>query len=260
MEESSEKEIVELALQAGHLLLENGAEISRVEDTMERICSHYGVQSANEFVIGNGIFMTAGSGNGNVFAKVEYIPVSRTHLDKVAAVNQLSREIAEGKYTVPQAMEELTKIRNMSGKRKIVRYFASAVGSAAFCYLFGGSIRDSLIAFMAGFLLYIFILNVSDAHLSKIVGNIAGSALVTIISGVMYLIGIGEHLNFIIIGSIMPLVPGVAFTNAIRDVAGGDYISGYVRMLDALIMFFCIAIGVGFGIFLMSRLAGGALL
>ena len=58
----------------------------------------------------------------------------------------------------------------------------------------------------------------------------------------------------------MPLIPGVAFTNAIRDVAGGDYISGSVRMLDALIIFFCIAIGVGFGIFLMSYLAGGALL
>lgn len=260
MEESSDKEIVELALQAGHLLLENGAEISRVEETMERICEYYGVQSANDFVIGNGIFMTAGSGNGNVFAKVEYIPVSRTHLDKVAAVNQLSREIAEGKYTVSQAMEELANIKNMPAKRKIIQFFASAIGSAAFCYLFGGSLRDSMVAFAAGFILYIFILNVSDPHLSKIVGNITGSTLVTIISGIMYLIGIGEHLNYMIIGSIMPLIPGVAFTNAIRDVAGGDYISGSVRMLDALIMFFCIAIGVGFGIFLMSYLAGGALL
>lgn len=38
MEESREKEVMEAALQAGHLLLENGAEISRVEETMERIC------------------------------------------------------------------------------------------------------------------------------------------------------------------------------------------------------------------------------
>ncbi len=45
----------------------------------------------------------------------------------------------------------------------------------------------------------------------------------------------------------MPLVPGVPFTNAIRDIADGDYISGSVRMLDALLIFFCIAIGVGGG-------------
>ena len=63
-----------------------------------------------------------------------------------------------------------------------------------------------------------------------------------------------------IIGSIMPLVPGVPFTNAIRDIADGDYISGAVRMLDALLVFLCIAIGVGMGIAVMSRLTGGGIL
>ena len=56
MEESREKEVMEAALQAGHLLLENGAEISRVEETMERICRYYGVHSGNAFVLTNGIF------------------------------------------------------------------------------------------------------------------------------------------------------------------------------------------------------------
>ena len=63
-----------------------------------------------------------------------------------------------------------------------------------------------------------------------------------------------------IIGSIMPLIPGVAFTNAIRDIADGDYISGSRGMLDALLVFFCIAIGVGMAASLVSQLTGGALL
>ena len=103
MEESREKEVMEAALQAGHLLLENGAEISRVEETMERICRYYGVHSGNAFVLTNGIFVTVGNRNEPVFAKVEHIPVSGTHLDRVAAVNQLSREIEEGRYTIGQA-------------------------------------------------------------------------------------------------------------------------------------------------------------
>lgn len=112
---------------------------------------------------------------------------------------------------------------------------------------------------MAGFVLYIYVLG-AGAHLSKIVTNILGGALVTVICGGFYLCGLGQHLNFMIVGSIMPLVPGVAFTNAIRDVADADYISGMVRMLDALLVFFCVAAGVGFGISIMSRLTGGALL
>ena len=104
MKEQNDKEVVELALLAGHILLENGAEIFRVEETMERICAHFGVESASEFVLSNGIFVTVGNERENVFAKVQHIPVSGTHLDKVAAVNQLSREISRDVYTVPEAM------------------------------------------------------------------------------------------------------------------------------------------------------------
>ncbi|MDO5423392.1 MAG: threonine/serine exporter family protein [Eubacteriales bacterium] len=251
---------MELALQAGHILLENGAEIFRVEETMERICRHYGVESGNEFVLSNGIFVTAGNEKEKVFAKVQHIPVSGTHLDKVTAVNQLSREIAEGKYTVSEAMEELERIKRMPGKRKVTQILASGVGSAAFCFLFGGNLRDSLVAFAAGLFLYVYVLQVSGPYLSKIVGNVGGGALVTVICSVMYLTGVGEHLNYMIIGSIMPLIPGVAFTNAIRDVADEDYISGAVRMLDALLVFLSIAIGVGLGISVIGRLTGGALL
>ena len=67
---------MEAAIQAGHLLLENGAEISRVEETMERIFRYYGVESGSTFVLSNGIFATAGSSKESFFAKVEHIPVS----------------------------------------------------------------------------------------------------------------------------------------------------------------------------------------
>ena len=48
-EEQKEK-IMEIAMRAGHILLENGAEISRVEETIDRICRHYGIESANSFI------------------------------------------------------------------------------------------------------------------------------------------------------------------------------------------------------------------
>lgn len=259
MEESREKVVMEAALQAGHLLLENGAEISRVEETMERICRYYGVKSGSTFVLSNGIFATAGSIKEPFFAKVEHIPVSGTHLNRVAAVNQLSREIEEGRYSPEEVSKRLETIRQMPGKTKTMQVLASGCGSAAFCYLFGGKAGDSAAAFVAGVLLYIYILYVSSPHFSKIIGNITGGALVTVLCSLMYLLGIGEHLNYMVIGSIMPLIPGVPFTNAIRDIADGDYISGSVRMMDALLIFFCIAIGVGVGFSVIGWGTGGLL-
>lgn len=255
-----QREVLEAAMQAGHILLENGAEIFRVEETMERMCRYFGIGSGNFFVLSNGIFMTSGSAREQIYARVQHIPVSGTHLNRVAAVNQLSREIEEGRYTVLEVRKRLDEIRVMPGKTRAMQVLASGVGSACFCYLFGGNLADSLIAFGAGFLLYLYVLFISGPHLSKIVGNIGGGALVTFLCLVMFLLGAGEHLNFMIIGSIMPLIPGVAFTNAIRDIADGDYISGSVRMLDALLVFFCIAMGVGLVFTLFHQATGGVLL
>lgn len=260
MGRQSDEEVLDLALMAGHILLENGAEIYRVEETIDRICGYYGVNSENAFVLSNGIFLTAGSARESFFAKVQHIPVSGTHLNKVAAVNQLSREIVEGRHTIQDAYRILEEIRTMPGKKRWMQTLASGVGSAAFCIFFGGTFGDSLAAFAAGICLYLYVLWLSVPHLSKIVGNIGGGALVTVVCCLLYLMGVGENLNFMMIGTIMPLVPGVAFTNSIRDVADGDYISGSVRMLDALLVFFCIAIGVGIGFSLISLVPGSGTL
>ena len=179
------QEIMEIAMRAGHILLENGAEISRVEETIDRICRHYGIQSANSFVLSNGIFSTMGNQREEFFARVQHIPVSGAHLNRVAAVNQLSREIEEGKHTIADLERCLDDIENMPGKRNIVQIMASAVGSGAFCLFFGGDLLDSAAAFLSGMLLYVYILY-GGYRLSRLVEHILGGALVTFLCMVFY--------------------------------------------------------------------------
>lgn len=266
MQEESNRDdhkVLEAAMEAGHILLENGAEISRVEETMERICGYFGVEAENFFVLSNGIFTTGNPNTNNPrgqYAKVQHIPVKGARLDKVVAVNQLSREVAEGRYSIEQVEEKLDQIRRMPGKSLHMQIFASGVGSACFCYLFGGSLADSAVAFAAGLLLYAFVLLVSPPRMSKITKSICGGAMVTLICILSYRLGMGQNLSCMIIGSIIPLVPGVAFTNGIRDIAGGDYISGAVRLLDAILVFLCVAIGVGVMFIIYHRVFGGILL
>lgn len=63
-----------------------------------------------------------------------------------------------------------------------------------------------------------------------------------------------------IIGSIMPLVPGLAFVNAIRDIADSDFLSGTVRMIDALLTFVYIAVGVGLTLSIYNNMGGGLMI
>lgn len=116
---ADQREVLDAAMEAGHILLENGAEIFRVEETIDRICHHFGVESEDAFVLSNGIFLTAGNEREKQFARVRHIPVKGAQLDKVAAVNQLSREIEAGLHTLTQVREELARIRKMPGETRV---------------------------------------------------------------------------------------------------------------------------------------------
>ena len=248
---SDNSKVMELAYEAGAILLENGAEISRVDETMQRIAGHYGVDDESFFVLSNGIMATAKG-----FARSRFIPIKGTSLDKVVAVNQLSREVSEGKCDLEQLESRLKDIRAMRPKPAWEQIMASAFGSAAFCIVFGGGFADCLAAFVAGLLLWVYMLFVGYRHLSRIAGNITGGLLATLLCGVMFRLGLGTHLSNMIIGAIIPLIPGVPFTNGIRDLAHEDYIAGVTRLLDAMLVFFCIALGVALAFILDAAIYG----
>lgn len=246
-------DVMQVATEAGHIMLENGAEIFRVEETMERITRHYGIDTGHFFVLSNGI-LTSG---GNRYSNVEFIPFKGAQLEKVVAVNRLSREIEKGGCSIQDARERLADIRNMKSKPFQEQVMGSAVGSGAFCAIFGGSLLDCAASFVTGLLLYVFVLLVSRRGMSKIVTNILGSILATSLSVMFMNIGFGEHPGNMIIGSLIPLIPGVPFTNGIRDLANEDYIAGSTRMIDALTVFFCIASGVALTFLVDGRIENG---
>jgi len=85
------------------------------------------------------------------------------------------------------------------------------------------------------------------------------SAVVAIVASIGTRIVPVADPDTIIIGSIMTLVPGVAITNAVLDTINGDYLSGTVRLLDAILVFLSIAIGVGVMFTIYHALTGGVM-
>ena len=241
---------LEVASLAGHIMLENGAEIARVEEVMQRIKNKKSEDTRNFIVISNGIFTT-----GRSYANVEYIPFHGTQLNKVVEVSQLSHRVEQGQCSLDECRQKLLSIRSMPNHTYIEQVGGSAFGSAAFCAIFGGGVIDCCISFVCGIVLWLFVLLMSSNFSSKFTANIVGSVIVTAICIFSHHLGIG-NLGNIIIGAIIPLIPGVPFTNGIRDLAGEDYIAGTTRLLDALMVFICIALGVSMTFVLDSKIMG----
>ena len=280
---TEQEQALQLATEAGHILLENGAEISRVEETMTRIASAYGIEDESFFVLSNAIIAT-----GQHYARAEFIPIKGTQLAKVVEVNQLSRDVTAGEcgneltcecgnqtneFTNPQVntfkpmsvetlRQRIQAIRNMPGKVWWEMTLGIALGVSSFSILFGGSLVDAVATLVAGVLLGLFMTFVSP-HLSRLVGNVAGGLVGGILCILLFRLAMGIdglpqlHLANMIIGTIIALVPGVPFTNGMRDLANEDYIAGTTRLTDAFLVFLCIALGVALAFIIDGVATGG---
>lgn len=271
MEQS--RRALELVTRIGEVLLKNGGEIFRVQQTMQLVAKAYGIPGFQVYVLANGLFVSmqeegrtitrpveSGDAVGqehlfgqehlasqaHLASQVRYVPLSSVHLGRVAAVNNLSREIVAQKYTVEEASRKIEQIDKLPFTSNAVQTLMSGLGAGAFCILFGGSLLDSAAAFLSGLVLWIFVLFLTARGANKIMVNILASALVTAM-GVLFfhLFSFGDSMDMIVIGSIVPLLPGVPLTNSIRDYLNGDYLSGTIRMIDAVLVACCIALGVG---------------
>lgn len=255
------KKVVDLALEAGRILLKNGGEIFRVDETITRICNSFHVEYVDTFILSHAIFVSAENGVEEAYTKVKQIPLSSSHLGIVAEVNELSRQIAGGFVSIEEAKERLQEIDRMPAKRSYFQVFAAGMGSGSFGYLLGATALESMIAFCIGCILYIWVLMAKKNHISKMLVNIIGGVIITVLAlSALYLPFPGLKIDGMIIGGIMPLVPGLAFVNAIRDIADSDFLSGTVRMIDALLVFVYIAVGVGFTLSVYNKMGGGLIL
>lgn len=239
---------VSIAISIGEELIKNGGEVARVEDTLERILTFYKFGRPNVFVVSNGIFLTVDEGTRNTITCVRTIPNWSINLEKISLLNSLSRQICQGKCSVEEARKRLDEINNLKQHSNKTMIFAIAFAVVAFCYLFGGRIQEMVVAFVVGLILKCFLCIATKKGVSKFMFSLTGSIIVSVATVLIYQIWSGLYIDKIIIGSIMPLVPGVALTTSIRDFFSGDYLSGGIHLIEALLTAVCIATGVGVAI------------
>lgn len=237
--------VIHLAADAGRLILENGGETYRVEETINRICKAYGLKDAESFVTPTGIIISATASNGETISLVKRINNRTVDLEKISLVNNLSRNIKAKNLNVEYVSEELEKIKNKQRYSFKITLFSASISAAFFTLLFGGTFYDALVSFFIGMVIKTLTIKLSNIKINEFISNVIGGALAAILALLATRLSLPVNVDKIIIGSIMLLVPGLAITNAIRDTIAGDLVSGVSRGLEALLIAVAIAVGSG---------------
>ena len=229
------KEILTLAVEIGDCMLRNGAEIYRVEDTVVHILSSYEVEEFDVYVLSNGIFASANENKEDACSIVRHVPLGAVNLAKISALNQLARDICDQKISLIDSWDRLEQCKNIPNYKNWLDFvFAFVIGSLEQVLLFG----------------------LKKYKFTRIITNILASLFVTLLATASTLTGLSLLPDKIIIGAIMPLVPGIAFTTSIRDIYNGDYLSGTIHLLDALITAVCVAVGACLPFVVMKYIGG----
>lgn len=238
------QEVLELATLAGELLLKNGAEVARIEGTMGHIIEAYGYTDYRVFGMAHGIFATLNEREADHCCTLRNLSQEGIDLRRIEAVNQISRQISQGMYTVAEARARLLACEALNTPRWML-LLSSGVGAGAFCYIVGGSPAASILAVPIGILLQLFLFFLGRYRFPKAIAVSLGSAVATLLAVLISFCVPSVSLAHLAIGAIIPLVPGVAFTVGIRDLFNGHYLSAGIHLLDALLTGVCIALGVG---------------
>lgn len=254
------KKLFNYAMFTGEIMLKSGAETSRVEDTINRILGTSHFDTVESFVTPTGIFATLDDPSIEMISFVKRVHKREVHLHRVAEANDLSRRFCSGEIALDDAIKEIHEIKEERPYPDWVIVLAKGVGAGAFTIVFGGDLWDMFVTFLIGLVFAMTQVFLSRFDTSKFFEDIICGAIIAILAIFScYYLRIGNHFDIIVIGSIMPLVPGVAITNAIREIIQGDFISGMSRTADAFIVAASVAIGVGSILKLFFLYVGGAI-
>lgn len=254
-----EKVLLEAVVLAGELMLVSGAEIYRVEDTMNHMLRKSGYQTVETIVLATGIFVTLNDPMREPVTLVKRIPQRSTNINKIFRVNDVSRRFCSGKLTIEKAYEELKQIQSDVPYSPFMKAVGTIGVAAFFTPIFGGKLLEFFAAAIVGAFLALASVMVKKIKLNDFCVSAFSSFVVAFSAmAIQNFVLPKANVDVMIISSIMPLVPGVIFTNAIRDTLNGDYAAGTARMLEAIVVALAVAAGVGFGLVLFRGLWGGA--
>lgn len=253
--------LVDTALLAGQIMLKSGAETYRVEDTICRILHTSGLETAETFATVTGLFVTLADPSIDAITKITRVSEKQTNLSQVYDVNGVSRRLCSGVITVEEAYQELLQINDKKEYPSSMVYIGIIMTSSFFTLLLGGGILASTLSALNGIWIVACRHIAARVKLNNFITDMLASFIIAVAT-LLYaqLLNNSVIVEIIIVGSIMPLVPGVAITNAIRDTLQGDYLSGGSRAIEAFVIAACIAVGIGVGLAFGVAVIGGSML
>ena len=230
------------ALDIGENILKCGGEPHRIEDTIVRICSAYGSVDTDVFALPSLIIAGIRMPDGTTISQIRRVYKTANNMFKLELMNDISRRICDGRIELSDVDIEIEKAANKKPFNRFVVLLGGVLAAGGFAVFFGGTFMDAIAAAISGF-----VVSICNMYNVKFHSRMFYSLIVSFIGAftalILFHLGIGHNLDMIMIGTIMLVIPGLAFGNAVRDLLFGDTVSGIIQLVQAILTAVMVAAG-----------------
>ena len=227
----------------GNLLLESGAEVNRVEDTLSRMGKAYGAIEMSVFVITSCMIITMRLPDGTVITQTRRGGAkSNTNFSKLEDLNTLSRRYCASPFSLLEldaTICELKEIRPNSW----TRFAGSILVAGCFAMFFGADLLGGIVAAISAIFVCFVQRGLEKLCTNKVTYQFLCALLVGIAINCIGAVIPRVNLEKIVVGNIMLLIPGIAITNSVRDILVDDTISGVMRFIESVLWAGALAAG-----------------
>lgn len=246
------KQILKGILDIGEEMVNSGAEIGRVEDSMYRLCRSYGFTKANCWVISSNIQATVEAPDGEIITQIRHVPGGEMNFDRLDYLNNLSRRVCADTPDAPELRRRLDEVLSRPAQPKWIHYLAGVLGGTGFAVFFNCDLLDSIVAVIASLIIVALGDILGKIESNPLIFNAIISFIVEIFIIVSVQLGFGHHAGNITVGVVMLMISGIGFTNGISNLLHKDTLSGIINISKAVLGATGIAIGIALPILLMK--------
>ncbi len=237
--------LLDLTVALGYRLAMNGAETFRIEESINRIMDAYGIR-AEAFAIPNCLHVSIETADGTPMTRMRRIGHHGNDLDAVEKYSNLSRKICSQCPDPHIAMDWLKETERTCRQYSLPIHLAgNFLGACGFAVLFGGNFVDSLGAGLCGIVVGLVNRFMDNLKANPFFRTMSAAFLMAILAYFTGYVSLAHNIDAVIIGALMILVPGLIFTNAMRDIIYGDTNSGINRIVQVFLIAAAIALGTG---------------
>lgn len=245
-------DVAYIALEIGERIQISGGEIGRVEDTVRRICIAYGAKRVDVFAIMSLIVLSIDFDGINVTHTRRITPGTGTNLYRLEKLNNLSRRICRECPTKERLVLELDLIYKGTESNTLQKLFGYAFTAMGFTVFFGGTLVDGLCSGITALLAFMIVKLMSRPSINKLIAEFSVCFVGGAVSILFSRSGFYCNADMLMIGNIMYVIPGLSLTNSLRDLIGGDLMTGVFRLTEVLMDAVVIACGYALAIFLLG--------